>query len=418
MRHPALPLLLIERLPFYYGWLVLACICCAGFSRQGPAVATLSIFVEPMTREFGWSRAAISGAVSLGGLLGAFASPLLGPVLDRQGARLVLCCAVLGTGTACMALSLTESLLVFYLLFCFARMNWASPFDLGIYGALNNWFIARRALTNAIATLAQSLGIVAMPLIAGFAIVHDGWRAGWLAVGATVLVVGFVPTWLLMVRRPEDVGLVPDRIMTPADTAAKAAAVVEPGYSRAEALRTRGFWLLALFTALVYPVQAGVSLHQAVHLIERGLAPTTAAAVVSTFTVMSSVASFSSGFLPRGVPIRFALALCGALMAAAPALMVGVETARDAYLAAALFGLGIGGILTLVPVAWADYFGRKSYGAIRGLALTIQVLAQAAGPLLAGALRDWTGDYRFALTCLAALSTASVLVALAARKPR
>src|SRR5207245_8722102 len=129
----AFPLLLSARLPFFYGWIVLACLCCAGFSRQGPAVATLSIFVEPLTREFGWSRAALSGAVSLGGVLAALSSPLIGPLLDRHGSRVALCLAVLVTGLAMMLLSLTQSLLVFYLLFCTARLNWAGPFDLGIY---------------------------------------------------------------------------------------------------------------------------------------------------------------------------------------------------------------------------------------------------------------------------------------------
>src|SRR5437899_2874929 len=105
---PALPRLLSSRLPFFYGWIILACLCCAGFSRQGPAVATLSIFVEPLTREFGWSRAALSGAVSLGGVLAALSSPLLGPLLDRHGARLALCLAVLVTGTAMLLLSLTD----------------------------------------------------------------------------------------------------------------------------------------------------------------------------------------------------------------------------------------------------------------------------------------------------------------------
>ena len=72
--------------------------CLAGFARQGPAVATLSIFVEPMTREFGWSRTALSGADSLGGVLAALASPLIGPVPDRRGARLILGIAVCVTG--------------------------------------------------------------------------------------------------------------------------------------------------------------------------------------------------------------------------------------------------------------------------------------------------------------------------------
>lgn len=157
---PALPRLLSARVPFFYGWIVLASLCCAGFARQGPAVATLSIFVEPLTREFGWSRTAFSGAVSLGGVLAALSSPLIGPVLDRHGARLTLCLAVLVTGMAMMLLSLTQSLLMFYLLFSLARMNWAGPFDLGIYGGLSNWFVARRAFATSIATVAQMAGLV------------------------------------------------------------------------------------------------------------------------------------------------------------------------------------------------------------------------------------------------------------------
>jgi MFS transporter, OFA family, oxalate/formate antiporter len=52
-KHDGMPTRLIARLPFFYGWVILACACCAGFARQGPAVATLSIFVEPMTSDFG-----------------------------------------------------------------------------------------------------------------------------------------------------------------------------------------------------------------------------------------------------------------------------------------------------------------------------------------------------------------------------
>ena len=207
----ALPRRLVRHLPFFYGWIILFCACCAGFSRQGGAVATLSIFVAPMTRDFGWSRTALSGAVSLGGVLAALSAPTLGRMLDRSGARVVLCLAVLTTGAANMLLSLTGSLPMFYLLFCVARTNFAGPFDLGIYGAVNNWFVARRTLAIAIATLAQMAGLVSLPLIAQAAIERSGWRAGWLAVGIAVLVIGFIPSFLFMVRRPEDIGLVPDR---------------------------------------------------------------------------------------------------------------------------------------------------------------------------------------------------------------
>jgi OFA family oxalate/formate antiporter-like MFS transporter len=119
-------------------------------------VATLSIFVEPLTREFGWSRAALSGAVSVAGVLAALLSPLIGPLLDRHGSRLVLCGAVLVNATVLVLLSFTPSLLIFYLLFCIGRISWAVPFDLGIYGAI-------RGLALSAQVLAQAIG----PLLAG-----------------------------------------------------------------------------------------------------------------------------------------------------------------------------------------------------------------------------------------------------------
>lgn len=412
MRPPLLPRLLAPRLPFYYGWVVLGCLCLAGFARQGPAVAVLSVFVVPMTEAFGWSRVEIAGAVSLGGLIAAFVSPVLGPLLDRRGARLILCLAVLGTGLSTMALSLTQSLVVFYLLFCFARMVWAGPFDLGLYGALNSWFVSRRTIATSIATVAQMSGLVALPMIAQVAMQGGGWRSGWIAVGATVLVVGFVPVWLFLVRRPEDLGLLPDQ----ARPGGKAAAP-EPRFSRAEAMRTRAFWLLSLYTVLVFPVQAGVSLHQAAHLIECGLTPIAAATVISVFSAMTAAASFGVGLLPRRLPLRYTMSALAVLLTIGTFGLIGVTSVHGAYLAAGLFGAGIGGIMTLLPVAWADYFGRESFGAIRGVVLSVQTLAQAAGPLLSGVLRDWSGDYTVSLSVFGVLAALSMLVVLLATPP-
>ena len=415
------PALIAARVPFFYGWVVLGVLCCAGFARQGPAVATLSVFVTPLIHDFGWSRTALSGAVSLGGILAALVSPAIGPFLDRAGSRLVLCYAILTTGAALLLLSLTNSLAMFYLLFCFARMNWASPFDLGIYGAVNNWFVRRRATATSIATLAQLVGLVAMPLIAQWAMLRGSWREGWVALGVLTLVAGFVPVWLLLVRRPEDLGLRPDgRAQDPTPLAAAgsaAAAPPEPAYSRAQATRTPAFWLLLLYTATVYPIQAGISLHMAPHLIERGMAPATAATIVSTYSLMSALATLACGFLPRRWPVRYPLALIAACFVISPLLMKAIAAPGEAYLAAGLFGFGVGGILTLLPIAWADYFGRTHFGAIRSVALSAQVVAQAAGPLLSGALRDCTGNYQLSLSLFAALGGLSVGAALVLRRP-
>ena len=419
---PRLPVFVAARLPFSYGWVVLAVLCCAGFARQGPAVSTLSVFVTPLIHDFGWSRTALSGAVSLGGILAAIISPRIGTLLDRAGSRALLSYAVLTTGAALLALSATQSLAMFYLLFCFARMNWASPFELGIYGAVNNWFVARRQFATSVATLAQMAGLVTMPVIAQLAMLHGSWRAGWVAIGALTLGVGFLPAALLLVRRPEDMGLAPDGGAATAAAVTKrpgaaVSAPAEAAFTRAQALRTPAFWLLLAYTVLVYPIQAGISLHMAPHLIEHGIAPAITATIVSTYSLMSAVASLVVGFLPRRWPIRYPMAGIALFLTVSPLLMTTIASPPQAYLAAALFGFGVGGILTLLPIAWADYFGRASYGAIRGVALSAQVIAQAVGPIVSGGLRDWTGDYRLSLVVFAVLGALSIVAALTARRP-
>lgn len=408
---------LAARLPFHYGWVILACVCAAGFARQGSAVATLSIFVEPMTREFGWSRTEISAAVSVGGVLGALIAPALGTFSDRNGARAVLLLAVLLTGVATLLLSFTGSLAFFFALYCIARMSFAGPFDLGIYGSVVNWFFRRRAFATSIVTLAQMIGLVAMPLIAYFVMQAADWRAAWVGVGLTVFLVGFTPTFLLHVRRPEDLGQRPDGDPASRAAASASSAAPEPAFTRAQALGTGAFWLLGLYTLFVFPVQAGISLHQAPLLIEKGLAPGVAAAAVSTFAALSALAGFAYGFWPRRVPLRFALALAAATLLAASLLLARVSSPLEAYAAAALFGAGVGGLLTVLPIAWADYFGRSSYGAIRGVALGFQIAGQAAGPVLSGVLRDWTGNYAASLATFAGLALAAGAVALFAVPP-
>ncbi len=418
---------LSARLPFFYGWVILACVCAAGFSRQGPAVATLSIFIAPMSAEFGWTRTEISAAVSIGGILGALIAPLIGPFLDRNGARAVLCTAVLLTGVPLLLLSTTQSLVFFYLMYCVARMNFAGPYDLGIYGSIVNWFGRRRTFATSIVTLAQMSGLVVIPMIAHLVMQASNWRTAWLAVGITVLVVGLLPNWLLQVRRPADVGQAPDGAVVEAapkpareastQASGMAAGSAEPEFTRAQALTTPAFWLLSLFTLLIYPVQSGVSLHQAPLLIERGMGAGVAAGAVSTFALLSAIAGFGFGFWPRRIPIRFALALAAGLMGLSSALMYVTYSAALAYTASMLFGLGIGGLLTMLPVAWAEFFGRTSFGAIRGVALSIQVGAQAVGPVLSALLWDATGNYDASLLVFVGLSVAAVGAAFLARAP-
>jgi MFS family permease len=266
--------------------------------------------------------------------------------------------------------------------------------------------------------LAQMAGLTLMPLIAFWAMEHGGWRAGWVAVGVTVLAAGFLPTWLLMVGRPEDLGLAPDAAKPDAGATPGKVVEPEPSFTRAEALATPTFWLLSIFTMLVWPVQAGVSLHQAVHFTERGLSLSAAVSGVTVFSAASGVCALLLGLALRRIGVRAGLVLSACGMTIGTALIGSVSSHGDVLLAAGIFGASLGGLQTCLPVAWADYFGRKSFGAIRGVALTIQVTAQAIGPLLSGVLRDWTGSYAVSHATFATLAGLAVLVALFITAPK
>jgi len=419
--NPRLARDLALRLPFFYGWAVVACAMCSNMARQVAAVATLSMFVLPMALEFGWSRTEISGAVSLGSLLGALAAPYFGPLFDRHGSRALLVASAVVVSACCVALAGTQSLLWFYAAFALSRMIFSTPFDVGTTSAVAKWFVRRRAAAMSYLTMSIGMGLAVIPFAAQMVIAAHGWRAGWLMLAAIVLVIGALPQWLLLVRQPEDLGLSPDGAAGAASGragGAQSAAPAEAAYTREEAMRTPVLWLLMAYTLLVFPVQAGISLHQAPHLIERGLSPTLAAGIVSAFSVSIALASLLFGAAGSRASVRGLLVFGALLMAAGALTMRAVDGPVAGFAAAIAFGAGLGGIFTILPVAWANYFGRAHFGAIRGITLPAQVAGQALGPLIAGVLHDVGGDYGAGLTVFALMSAAAAAVALLVKSPR
>ncbi len=415
------PKTLVRRVPFFYGWVIVGCAMCANFSRQGAAVATLSIFAVPMTAEFDWSRTAFSGAVSLGGLLGALISPKVGVFVDRRGSGQVLAIGTLLIGMSAAALSQTNSLIWFYVAFCLGRMSFSGPFEIAVTSAVANWFIVSRGRAMSLAALAHSIGLTVLPIISFAAIAIWNWRVGWFAVATVVLLVGILPNIFLMVHRPEDVGLQPfsnrKSSKESQSTLDKSSESTEYSFTRREASRTRTFWILVVFSIFIYPVQAGVSLHQAPHLIERGISLGVAATAVSSFSFMSAIGGLAFGQFEVKFGARKSLSFAAALMAIGTVLMILVIDNLTAYMSAMVFGAGIGGLMTLLPVAWADSFGRQYIGSIRGITVPLQTLAQASGPLISGALYDLTGGYDVALRLFCVCSLIAMVMALFAVKP-
>ena len=419
---------LADSLPFYYGWVIVASTVGVSFStRTVMAVATLSVFVVPMTQDLGWSRGLFSGAVSLGGLCAVLISPLVGKWLDRHGSGLLLSVASVLTGILAIGLSLVGNPAAFYSLYVPGRMIFSGPLELGIPTAISNWFIRRRPLGLAADSVAKGAGLAIVPLVAQLIITGWDWRTAWLALGIVSFAIGVIPPVLFMARRPEDMALEPDPMpnetregtsVAPQSESPAPTGFTDSNFTVRQALRTRAFWLLAAFSAAGFMVQAGVSLHQVAHYINQGLAGPSAALTASTFAFSQIFSGVFWAALGRRVPVRILLSAAAFVLATAVLGTSVSATLPTALMAAAGVGFGVGGLHLLVRLAWADYYGREHLGTIRGFTISAQIGGQAVGPVLAGFMFDATGSYQIALLVFTGAASLAGIMVLFATPPR
>jgi sugar phosphate permease len=385
------------------------------------AVATLSVFVVPMTDEFGWSRGQFSGAVSLGALFGLMVSPFAGRLIDRYGSGVLLSTSSAVVGLCAIGLSLTAPIWSFYALYVPGRAVFSSPLELGTSTAVSNWFIRRRPMALAYMSIIQGIGLTVFPVIVQVIINGWGWRTAWLALGIFTISTGIIPVLLLMARRPEDMGLEPDPERSPesqtASVSPKRSEPPESNYTVRQALATRAFWILAVFSVFAFVVQAGVSLHQVPHYIGQGVPTHLAAFTASTFAFGQVPGGLLWSTLARRVPLRVLLAVAAASMSVG-AIGTGFSSSLSTGIPMGfLLGVGVGGVHLLLRLTWADYYGRLHLGSIRGLTLPAQIGGQALGPIIAGFMFDSTGGYETPFTVFGIIVAFAAVMVLTATPP-
>jgi MFS family permease len=250
-----------------------------------------------------------------------------------------------------------------------------------------------------------------------------GWRASCVWFGVLVLV-ALGPVNLLLKTRPEDVGQMPDG-MPDAGAGLSMANVVDPGWAAIDwtlgrALQTTRFWWIALgyFCGLFswYAVQV----HQTKYLIEVGFAPGEAAWALGLVSLVAVPGQIAFGHLSDRIGREWVwmignlgfVVCCMALVALQSAPNAGLLYAM--IIAQGTFGYSLTSVMGAIP---AEIFEGRQYGSIFGMAMLAAILGGAAGPWLAGALHDLTGDYAAAFGISAACSTTSV-VAIWVAAPR
>ena len=418
---------LAGRLPVYYGWVIFALANLPSFgARPVASVAVLSVFVIPMTEQFGWSRGLFSGAVSLGAVCGLLMSPFAGRLIDRYGSGVILagCSAIVGACALGMA-AVTQAW-SFYAIYVPGRAVFSSPLELGTTTAISNWFIRRRPMALAWFGAVQGVGLGLLPLAAAMLIDGFGWQSAWLALGVFTIATGVLPPLLLMARRPEDMGLASDVASesSPGQASARTqspqaqpSAWRDADYTVREALRTPAFWILAFFSMVGFMAQAGVSLHQTAHYVDAGVSHGQAALVATAFALGQIPGGMVWSLAGRRLPVRVMLAVSAVWLAGGVFGIGFTHLLVWGIVFGFLFGAGVGGLHTLLRLAWADYYGRVHLGAIRGLTLPAQIGGQAIGPVVSGFMFDASGGYLVPFVIFGSAVALSALLVLAAVPP-
>jgi MFS transporter, OFA family, oxalate/formate antiporter len=413
---------LVARAPFFYGWVVLA-VGALGIIMTSPGQTyTVSIFVEHFITDLGLSRSLVSTLYALGTVAGSLALPFIGRAIDRHGSRrMVLLIAVL-FGLACLYMGLAGGALTLALGFFAIRMLGQGGLGLVSQNAINQWWVRRRGLALGLSGLfASLLGLGAFPALVNWLIPQIGWRLTYAALGALLLLVMAPLGYLFFRDRPEDFGLRPDGAAAPIPSAARpfaASLPLEENWTRAEALRTPVFWLVAAGLATLAMMGTGLFFHMVSIFAGNGLSPTVAASVYLPIAVTTALLNLGSGALVDRIQLRSALAAALFLQALALWMAQHLATVPLAFLYGIVLGASSGLARTLGGFAWATYFGRAHLGSISGVAATLLIFGAALGPLPLGYARDLLGSYDLALTLLATVPLALGVASLFLRPPR
>jgi OFA family oxalate/formate antiporter-like MFS transporter len=416
----------IKRQGLFYGWYIVGVGFLANVASSFALASTLSIFLKPLTSELGISRGVFSLLRSGEGIIGACLAPLVGTLTDRYGGRWLMAIGASIVGVGYLLLGHIES----FGQFAAIRMTLVTFGDVLMgYMVVNvvvaQWFVRRRGRAFAVTSMGVGFAKVCMPILVAGLLLALGWRQTWMVFGVLTVALLVLPAVLVVRRSPEDMGLYPDGAAEPVaggngsarnkKTASELRfADSETVWTRTEAVRSSAFWLLVTTFGISSIGVTGLNLHVYSYVTDIGHSPVVAATVMSVIASMQLASPLAWGLLAERIDARITAMLRFVVQGVGLALAISTDSLICLYAGFFLYGIGLGGNMVLPDILWANYFGRRSLGKIRGMGLLISQVLAAAGPPFFGFLFDITGGYglSFAIFGLALMTSAGLSLML------
>jgi sugar phosphate permease len=414
---PAVAVLLGRR-KVYYGWWLLAASVAAMALGSGVSFWAFGFYVQPLEREFGWSRAEVSLGFSASLLMGGLSGPFVGRWIDVRGPRSAILIGTVLTALSYLLLATTNTLWQWYVYSAINAVVRQLMFFIPFMALISRWFDRRRGIAVSILGTGFSLGGFLVVPVVGIAIEMLGWRQALVASGAAVTAL-FLPIGIWVVRNtPDERGLEADG--APRVASAGSATHVLEGITLRQALHTPLFWSLSIAFMLFFYGMFGWLVHQVPFYESIGISRRDAATIVSVTAGLSVFTRLLVGVIADRIP-RFEVAALGlALTLLAAMVTLSVSTSAPAIgLFLVLWVIGTSGGPMIEALVLTRSFGVAHFATILGAVVVVETIGQILSPSLAGAIYDATGSYDAALLMFIATFTCAFFAFLVAlRLPR
>jgi len=413
---------LITRIPFFYGWVIMA-VGTLGMIMTSPGQTyTESIFIEYLIEDLNLSRSMISSLYSFGTLIGGFSLPLWGKQIDRKGPRLMITIVSVLFGLSLIYMGFIQNGLMVGLGFILIRMLGQGSLGLVSQTAINQWWSKRRGMIMGISGLIMSLlGMGVFPNLVHELIAAFDWRLTYIILGISLLVI-MAPLGFFFIRnKPEDYDLNPDGLknqdlVNPAEDSQKK--LRDENWTLKEAFKTYAFWVLAASLSLFTLLITGITFHLVSIFQTNGLDAATAARIFLPLSITGALTNLVVGYLSDHLELRYLLAFGLILLGVSLVLMLTLQGSGSALAFGIVLGSANGFIRTISTVGWPTFFGRQHLGSIFGFTSALGIIGAAVGPLPFGYVFDWIGSYQPVLIFFAGICFILALFGLRVKKPQ
>ncbi len=401
----------------YYGWIIAIASGVILLVTNGMVLGGLNVFDKPLLDALGQatgepvSLAAFKArdAITLG--VSGLMAPLAGAAADRFGVRPLMIIGALLLSIGYFLYSTADSLGDIYgihILFASALATCGLVVNVIL---VSRWFVRDRGLALGIALAGTSLGNGTLPPVNAALMGALGWRPAFAWISLLPLLL--IPVILFVIReRPADL-----TAQKPAAGSVGEAMAGRSSLSLSGALRSANFWVLALIAMFTFFSIIGTQAHLNLYILGRGFSQTEAGFSYTVLFYLGLLGKISSGFLADRLGHKRIFMTTLAIMAVG-AWTLALPAGSALWGGLVLFGLGWGGLYTLLQLLAADYFGPQHLGKILGAITVLDTLGGGLGPPLIGAIRDGAGSYSPAFLLVAGLVSLALLISTQFRLDR